>query len=72
MLEKSNKNSRSLEPISSLTVGLQCGGSDSFSSISANPALGKAVDLLVSNGGTAILSETPEIYGMDIYPLREQ
>lgn len=65
MLEKSNKNSRSLEPISSLTVGLQCGGSDSFSSISANPALGKAVDLLVSNGGTAILSETPEIYGME-------
>ena len=65
MLEKSNNNERSLEPISSLTLGLQCGGSDSFSSITANPALGKAVDLLVNNGGTAILSETPEIYGVE-------
>ncbi len=43
-------------------VGLQCGGSDAFSSISANPSLGKAVDILVTHGGTAILSETPEIY----------
>ena len=46
-------------------VGLQCGGSDIFSSLTANPALGKAVDLLVENGGTAILSETPEIYGVE-------
>jgi altronate hydrolase len=45
-----------------LVVGLECGGSDAYSGISANPALGAAVDLLVRNGGTAILSETPEIY----------
>ena len=48
-----------------LTVGLQCGGSDGYSGITANPALGAAVDLLVANGGTAILSETPEIYGAE-------
>jgi altronate hydrolase len=48
-----------------LTVGLQCGGSDGYSGISANPALGAAVDLLVAHGGTAILSETPEIYGAE-------
>jgi altronate hydrolase len=48
-----------------LIVGLQCGGSDSYSGITANPALGAAVDLLVSHGGTAILSETPEIYGAE-------
>ena len=48
-----------------ITVGLQCGGSDGYSGISANPALGAAVDLLVAHGGTAILSETPEIYGAE-------
>ena len=48
-----------------LSVGLQCGGSDGFSGISANPALGAAMDLLVRHGGTAILSETPEIYGVE-------
>ena len=46
-------------------MGLQCGGSDAYSGISANPALGAAVDMLVRNGGTAILSETPEIYGAE-------
>ncbi len=53
------------EPVlaSHLIVGLQCGGSDGYSGISANPALGSAVDRLVRHGGTAILSETPEIYG---------
>ena len=50
---------------SHLMVGLQCGGSDGYSGISANPALGAAVDLLVAHGGTAILSETPEIYGAE-------
>ena len=50
---------------SRLTVGLQCGGSDGYSGISANPALGAAVDLLVRHGGTAILSETPEIFGAE-------
>jgi altronate hydrolase len=48
-----------------LVVGLQCGGSDAFSAISANPAVGTAADLLVAEGGTAILSETPEIYGAE-------
>ena len=52
-------------PASQLTVGLQCGGSDGYSGISATPALGAAVDLLVRHGGTAILSETPEIYGAE-------
>jgi altronate hydrolase len=50
---------------SHLVVGLQCGGSDGYSGISANPALGAAVDLLVRHGGTAVLSETPEIYGAE-------
>ena len=44
---------------------MQCGGSDGYSGISANPALGAAVDLLVAHGGTAILSETPEVYGAE-------
>jgi altronate hydrolase len=48
-----------------LKAGLQCGGSDGFSSITANPALGAAMDILVRHGGTAILSETPEIYGVE-------
>ncbi|MGG5289168.1 UxaA family hydrolase [Pseudomonas shirazensis] len=55
------------EPVSTrhLVVGLQCGGSDGYSGITANPALGNAVDRLVAAGGTAILSETPEIYGAE-------
>lgn len=52
-------------PASGLVVGLQCGGSDGYSGITANPALGAAVDRLVRHGGTAILSETPEIYGAE-------
>jgi altronate hydrolase len=50
---------------SELVVALQCGGSDGYSGITANPALGAAVDLLVQHGGTGILSETPEIYGAE-------
>lgn len=55
------------EPLSAshLKLGLQCGGSDGYSGFTANPALGAAVDLLVRHGGTAILSETPEIYGAE-------
>ncbi|WP_207796657.1 UxaA family hydrolase [Sphingomonas oleivorans] len=55
------------QPVSArhLIVGLQCGGSDGYSGITANPALGNAVDRLVAHGGTAILSETPEIYGAE-------
>ena len=65
MLPIANRATR--EPVSArhLTVGLQCGGSDGYSGISANPVLGAAVDLLVRQGGTAILSETPEIYGAE-------
>lgn len=65
MLEKANQVTRTTVSASNLIVGLQCGGSDAYSGISANPALGGAVDLLVQNGGTAILSETPEIYGAE-------
>ncbi len=65
MLAEANDVTRTTVPASHLTVGLQCGGSDGFSSITANPALGAAVDLLVRHGGTAILSETPEIYGVE-------
>lgn len=52
-------------PISEIIVGLQCGGSDGLSGVTANPALGAAVDILASAGGTAILSETSEIYGAE-------
>ncbi len=65
MLEQANRAGRTLVAASNLVLGLQCGGSDAYSGISANPALGVAVDLLVRNGGTAILSETPEIYGAE-------
>ena len=65
MLPLLNADHREPIPISELTLALQCGGSDAFSGIAANPALGKAVDLLVQNGGTAILSETTEIYGAE-------
>ncbi|MBA3910110.1 MAG: galactonate dehydratase [Rhodobacter sp.] len=56
---------RAPAPVSKLVVGLQCGGSDGYSGITANPALGHASDLLVRMGGTTILSETPEIYGAE-------
>ena len=65
MLPEANKVKREPVSASHLMLGLQCGGSDGYSGISANPALGAAVDLLVRNGGTAILSETPEIYGAE-------
>ena len=65
MLETASRAKRQTLLASEIRVGLQCGGSDSFSGISANPALGAAVDRLVACGGTAILSETPEIYGAE-------
>jgi altronate hydrolase len=65
MLPRANAVRRETVPASALTLALQCGGSDGYSGITANPALGAAVDLLVSHGGTAILSETPEIYGAE-------
>ena len=65
MLPAANQVTRTTVPASHIVVGLQCGGSDGYSGITANPALGAAVDLLVKHGGTAILSETPEIYGAE-------
>ncbi|WP_244815089.1 UxaA family hydrolase [Caballeronia sp. Lep1P3] len=65
MLADANRAQREPVPASHLIVGLQCGGSDGYSGISANPALGAAVDKLVAHGGTAILSETPEVYGAE-------
>jgi altronate hydrolase len=65
VLADANKVKRQPVSASHLTLGLQCGGSDGYSGISANPALGAAVDLLVRHGGSAILSETPEIYGAE-------
>ncbi|WP_112310700.1 UxaA family hydrolase [Pseudogemmobacter bohemicus] len=56
---------RSPQPASGLMLALECGGSDGYSGISANPGLGFAADLLVKHGGTVILSETPEIYGAE-------
>tara|TARA_R110002110_G_scaffold2756_1_gene13338 strand:+ start:84900 stop:86432 length:1533 start_codon:yes stop_codon:yes gene_type:complete len=65
MLAPANAAKRSTVSASELTVALQCGGSDAYSGITANPALGNAVDRLVANGGTGILAETPEIYGAE-------
>jgi altronate hydrolase len=65
MLPAANEQRRQTVPASHITVGLQCGGSDGFSSITANPGLGTAIDILVRHGGTGILSETPEIYGVE-------
>ena len=65
MLPEANAVKRQTLPAKHLILGLQCGGSDGFSAITANPALGVAADLLVRNGGTSILSETPEIYGAE-------
>jgi len=65
MLPTVNAARRQTLPASELILALQCGGSDGYSGITANPALGIAADILVRHGGTAILSETPEIYGAE-------
>lgn len=65
MLPIANQARRSTVAASHLKIGLECGGSDGFSGITANPALGAAMDILVRHGGTAILSETPEIHGVE-------
>jgi altronate hydrolase len=65
LLPQVNKSQRRLQPISELMVALECGGSDSWSGITANPLVGLVVDELVRQGGTALLSETPEIYGAE-------
>jgi altronate hydrolase len=65
MLPVVAKAQRETRPASELILALQCGGSDGYSALTANPALGVASDLLVRHGGTSILSETPEIYGAE-------
>ena len=65
MLPIANATNRETVSAENLCVALQCGGSDGYSGITANPAMGAAADLLVRHGGTAILAETPEIYGAE-------
>jgi altronate hydrolase len=65
MLPRANAYRREASPLSQLIVGLNCGGSDGYSGITVNPALGGASDLLVAHGATTVLSETPEIYGAE-------
>jgi altronate hydrolase len=65
MLPTANQVRRQTVPASHIRLALQCGGSDGYSGITANPALGACVDLLVRHGGSAVLSETPEIYGAE-------
>ncbi|MBD2755857.1 UxaA family hydrolase [Spirosoma validum] len=64
-LMQANACVRQPAPLSKLTIGLECGGSDGFSGISANPAVGQASDLIVALGGTVILSEFPELCGVE-------
>ncbi|MFX1703865.1 altronate dehydratase family protein [Chitinophaga sp. CC14] len=64
-LVEANKLTRQPSPLSKLVIGLECGGSDGFSGISANPAVGHTSDLLVALGGTSILSEFPELCGVE-------
>jgi altronate hydrolase len=65
LLELAEQDRRRPFPASRLKLGLECGGSDGYSGITANPALGAAADRLIEQGGTAVLSETPEIYGAE-------
>jgi altronate hydrolase len=65
MLPVAARAKRETRPASEVVLALQCGGSDGYSGITANPALGAAVDLLVKHGGTGVLAETPEIYGAE-------
>ena len=64
-LDTFNKFTRTKIPISELNIALQCGGSDSYSGITANPALGIASDMIIDHGGSSILSETTEVYGAE-------
>jgi len=59
------KTARSLCPVSELVIGLKCGGSDAFSGITANPLVGKISDLMIAMGGSAVLSEVPEMFGAE-------
>ncbi len=65
MIEQAKLQKRSSQPVSHLSIALQCGGSDAFSGVSSNPVLGYASDQIVTLGGTSILSETPEMHGAE-------
>src|SRR5690606_17783245 len=65
MLPEVNARQRTECDISELVLGLECGGSDGYSGITANPALGWASDRIVAYGGTSVLAETPEVYGAE-------
>ncbi|KAA3611463.1 MAG: altronate dehydratase [Planctomycetota bacterium] len=65
MLPQVNEANRSLQPASALTLGVKCGGSDGFSGLTANPALGRAADELIRCGGTVLLTEVPEFCGAE-------
>jgi altronate hydrolase len=65
MLPEANKVKREPVSASHIILGMECGGSDAYSGITGNPSLGAAADLVVRNGGTAVLAETPEIYGAE-------
>ena len=65
LLVEANQNKRQTLPLEKLVLGLKCGGSDSFSGITANPALGEASDLLIRAGGNSLISEIPEFFGVE-------
>ena len=65
LLQEANRSGRKTAKAEHLSLSLQCGGSDGYSGITANPSLGAAADLLVRHGGSAVLSETPEVYGAE-------
>ncbi|MCX7838073.1 MAG: altronate dehydratase family protein [Anaerolineae bacterium] len=65
LLPRVNACARTPQPISALTIALQCGGSDSWSGVTANPLVGSTMDKIIAQGGTAILAETPEIFGAE-------
>ncbi len=65
LLPEANSWARTTQPASKINLGMECGGSDGNSGVTANPALGVAADLIVAQGGTAVLGETTEIYGAE-------
>jgi altronate dehydratase len=65
LLPQVNTAERTPQPISELMLALQCGGSDGWSGVTANPVVGLVADELVRQGGTVVLAETPEIYGAE-------
>jgi len=65
LLPRVNACVRTPQPLSALTIALQCGGSDSWSGVTANPLVGLTMDKIIAQGGTAVLAETPEIFGAE-------